>query len=95
MNVSLTPELERLVNRKVSSGMYQTASEVVRDALRLLKEKDERKAADLRNDLRRAVAQVERGEYAEYDERGLRTLGRKVKAEGRLRLRGAGRTGAR
>jgi len=31
MNVSLTPELEKLVDRKVSSGMYQTASEVVRE----------------------------------------------------------------
>ena len=29
MNVSLTPELERLVNEKVDSGLYQTASEVV------------------------------------------------------------------
>jgi len=28
MNVSLTPELERLVNEKVESGLYQTASEV-------------------------------------------------------------------
>ena len=31
MNVSLTPELERLVNEKVESGLYQTASEVVRE----------------------------------------------------------------
>src|SRR5437667_97234 len=41
MNVSLTPELERLVNEKVESGLYQTASEVVREALRLLKERDQ------------------------------------------------------
>ena len=40
MNVSLTPELERLVKEKVESGLYQTASEVVREALRLLKERD-------------------------------------------------------
>lgn len=40
MNVSLTPELERLVQQKVDSGMYQTASEVVREALRLLGEQD-------------------------------------------------------
>jgi antitoxin ParD1/3/4 len=31
----LTPELERLVNEKVESGLYKTASEVVREALRL------------------------------------------------------------
>jgi antitoxin ParD1/3/4 len=41
MNVSLTPELEELVTEKVRSGLYQTASEVVRDALRLLKQRDD------------------------------------------------------
>ena len=41
MNVSLTPELEELVNLKVRSGLYQTASEVVREALRLLKQMDD------------------------------------------------------
>ena len=41
MNVSLTPELEELVNQKVRSGLYQTASEVVREALRLLKQRDD------------------------------------------------------
>jgi antitoxin ParD1/3/4 len=36
MNISLTPELEQYVNSKVSSGMYTSASEVVRESLRLL-----------------------------------------------------------
>jgi len=36
MNVSVTPELERLVTEKIASGRYRTASEVVRAALRLL-----------------------------------------------------------
>lgn len=36
MNVSLTPELERYIRRKVDSGLYSNASEVVREALRLL-----------------------------------------------------------
>jgi putative addiction module CopG family antidote len=38
MNVSLTPELEQFVMKKVETGMYQTASEVVRESLRLLRE---------------------------------------------------------
>lgn len=38
MNVSLTPELERLVNGKVESGMYQAVGEMVRGAIRLRKE---------------------------------------------------------
>lgn len=43
MNVSLTPELEKFVNDKVKSGMYYSASEVIREGLRLLKERDELK----------------------------------------------------
>jgi antitoxin ParD1/3/4 len=35
MNISLTPELERLVNEKVKSGRYASASEVIREGLRL------------------------------------------------------------
>jgi antitoxin ParD1/3/4 len=41
MNVSLTPELEKYVDDKVESGLYNNASEVVRESLRLLKEHDE------------------------------------------------------
>ncbi len=41
MNVNLTPQLEDLVRAKVSSGLYTSASEVVRDALRLMEEKDQ------------------------------------------------------
>jgi len=36
MNISLTPELEELVQQRVASGFYNSASEVIRDALRLL-----------------------------------------------------------
>ncbi len=36
MNISLTPELERFVQEKVNSGMYTSASEVIRESLRLL-----------------------------------------------------------
>ncbi len=40
MNVSLTPELEKLVQKKVAQGLYNSASEVVREALRLWAEED-------------------------------------------------------
>lgn len=40
MNVSLTLELERFVQSKVESGLYNNASEVIREGLRLLKEQD-------------------------------------------------------
>ena len=54
MNVSLTPELEKFVADRVQSGMYHSASEVVREALRLLKDKDllrEIKLAELRQSI--------------------------------------------
>ncbi len=65
MNVSLTPQLERLVQQKVQSGRYLSASEVVREALRLLEERDQ--IRDLRlEELRKFVAvgieQADRGE---------------------------------
>jgi len=47
MNVSLTPELERFVQTKVESGRYNSASEVVREALRLLDEHERARAAQL------------------------------------------------
>lgn len=40
MNVSLTPELEQFVQQKVKSGRYLSASEVVREALRLMEDRD-------------------------------------------------------
>ncbi len=40
MNVSLTPELESFVNTKVDSGLYHSVSEVIREGLRLLRERE-------------------------------------------------------
>lgn len=54
MNVNLTPQLEDLVRSKVSSGLYSSASEVVREALRLLAEQDQLRQAKL-NDLRQEL----------------------------------------
>ncbi len=42
MNISLTPELERWIEEKVKSGRYQTNSEVVREALRTMLEREEK-----------------------------------------------------
>jgi len=47
MNVSLTPELDRFIASKVESGRYTSASEVVREALRLLEQYDQARSAEL------------------------------------------------
>jgi uncharacterized protein len=47
MNISLTPELEKYVRHKVASGLYNNASEVIREALRVLLEREGRSAGTL------------------------------------------------
>jgi len=82
MNVSLTPELERLVNEKVESGLYQTASEVVREALRLLKDRDQARE-QLRSDVQAGFDQLARGDGRVYDKTSSRQLGERIKSRGR------------
>jgi antitoxin ParD1/3/4 len=68
MNVSLTPELEEFVSGKVQSGRYNSASEVVREALRLLPEYDSARAAQLaefNQELGRRLAALDRGEVVD------------------------------
>ncbi|MDR3537786.1 MAG: type II toxin-antitoxin system ParD family antitoxin [Acetobacteraceae bacterium] len=55
MNVSLTPELEKLVHRKVETGLYGSASEVIREALRLMDERDQMRELQ-RNGIREKIA---------------------------------------
>ena len=85
MNVSLTPELEKLVQEKVTSGLYQTASEVIREALWLLKERDDRQAA-LREQIQRGLTQLEQGAYREYTDDTLPELAHDIKQRGRQHL---------
>ena len=67
MNVNLTPQLEELVRSKVSSGLYTSASEVVREALRLLEEQDRMREAKL-EELRRDVHKgLDSGASAAWD----------------------------
>jgi antitoxin ParD1/3/4 len=47
LNVSLTPHLEQFIHETVNSGRYQSASEVVRTALRLLEERERERQAKL------------------------------------------------
>lgn len=82
MNVSLTPELEQFVNDKVKSGFYQTASEVVREALRLLNERD-RERALLNADVQAGFDQLTRGQGRTYDKATGGALAERIKAEGR------------
>jgi antitoxin ParD1/3/4 len=68
MNVSLPQALAEFVEQEVQSGAYSTASEVVRDGLRLLryeKEAREEKLAILRREIQIARDQVDAGQFSE------------------------------
>ena len=54
MNISLTPELEQMVDDKVKSGRYASASEVIREGLRLLEEQEQLKQQRL-SEVRRKI----------------------------------------
>lgn len=66
-NVNLTPELERFAQTCVKSGRYNNVSEVVRSALRLLQEAEERRAAFVAS-LEAADQEGRRDGFASVDE---------------------------
>ena len=71
MNVSLTPELEELIAQKVQSGRYTSASEVIREALRLLEEQDQirqKRLEAIRREIDEGLAQLDRGESIPGDQ---------------------------
>lgn len=70
MNISLTPQLELYVKQKVAGGMYNSASEVVREALRLLEERDAlqtMKLEALRQDINQGLTSLDNGEGKPLD----------------------------
>ena len=70
MNVSLTPELEALIQERVRSGRYTSASEVVREALRLLEDRDELRRvrlAELRSQVAAGLDSLNSGQTRDGD----------------------------
>lgn len=83
MNVSLTPQLEELIRKKVNSGLYGSASEVMREALRLLDERDRFRAMridELKEEIKKGI---ESGEPMPLDVDAIKARGRKRLASAR------------
>ncbi len=71
MNISLTPELEKLIDQRVKSGLYNSASEVVREGLRLLVERDllkQMKLDEVRRQIQKGIDAANRGDVLTEDE---------------------------
>lgn len=79
MNISLTPHLKNLVKSKVESGLYNSASEVMRDALRLLEERDSLRQIRVEELRREIQTGIDSGEPTSLDIE-------EIKANGRQRL---------
>jgi antitoxin ParD1/3/4 len=90
MNVSLTPELEAFVHDKVASGRYTSASEVVRESLRLLEEREwirQRRVDELRVEIQKGIDDVEAGRVIELNnDDELKEFFEDIKRRGRERL---------
>jgi antitoxin ParD1/3/4 len=87
MNVSLTPKLTALIEERVRSGRYQSASEVVREALRLLEDVEQVRTArlkELRKDIAAGLKDLDRGRSVVFDQ----ALADDIKAKGRKALAG-------
>jgi len=85
MNVSLTPDLENFVHTKVASGRYTSASEVVREALRLLEDHEKTRSAQLeefRSEVDRRLSSLDRGEGVDGE-----TVYAKIRKKSGLRRR--------
>ena len=80
MNISLTPRLEKLVNQNVASGLYHSASEVIRAGLRLLIEQDEMKQQrlkELRHEITLGLDEANKGELKPLNMTAIRAEVRK------------------
>jgi antitoxin ParD1/3/4 len=86
MNVSLTSEMEQWVQQKVGSGLYSSASEVVREAIRALHAKETQnrsKMANLRDAIEEGIRSMDQQVGLEWTE----SLSEKIKQSGRKRRR--------
>lgn len=66
MNITLTPELEKLINEEIKSGEYDSAGEVLRQGLLLLKERKARRE-DLRREIQKGIDDIREGRSKTYD----------------------------
>jgi antitoxin ParD1/3/4 len=90
-NVVLTDHHERVIADLVSSGRYQNASEVMRDGLRLIEERDAREAAKLtalQEAARVGFADLDEGRYLEVDTDALESVIRDLGRQANQRLGG-------
>jgi antitoxin ParD1/3/4 len=89
MNINLGAQWEEFISAYIQSGRYLSASEVVREGLRLLQEREDLRTLrleQLRKKIDAGMEPLDQGEYVELDEEGLKSHLERVKEGGRKRL---------
>jgi len=84
VNVSLTPELDKWINEKVASGLYQSSSELIREGLRFLMVREEQRQAmiaESRQDLLIGVTQLDNGKSQDLDEELVKSIKKKARVK--------------
>jgi antitoxin ParD1/3/4 len=93
MNISLTPQLEKLVQDRVKSGRYTSASEVIREALRLMETHDralDQGLAQLQSDVQEGLRDLEAGRSSPFDDAAVE----RIKRAGRAKLQAVKSSGS-
>jgi antitoxin ParD1/3/4 len=91
MHISLTPELEGIIKEKVASGLYNNASEVVREALRFMRTNeeliDQMKLNNLRAKLAGGEGELEAGRYTELEQENIGSFFQTIKNQAQDKAR--------
>jgi antitoxin ParD1/3/4 len=90
MNVSIAVEQQRFIAGMVKTGRYVTSSEVVREGLRLLQQREQIRREyeeELRRKIREGLDALERGDYEDFNDATLKEFFDRIKREGRSRLK--------
>lgn len=94
-NVNLTQQQADFIRERIDAGDYQNISEVVRAALRLLKEREDAHTAKLkwlRGEIQLGLDDIEAGRYIELNtEEDYRAFRDEITREGHKRLKAAER----
>lgn len=96
MNVSLTTKLSQFVKKQIESGRYASASEVVRDGLRLLEDQErvrETRLRELKKEIKKGIVQIDRGEYTVVTKKNMKRFFEEIRKRGRERPAAHGRNG--
>lgn len=85
MNISLPPEMAEFVKQQVEGGMYASASEVIREGLRLLRDREQLRRIrqeELKKQIAAGIEQLEQGNHIVLDENTFE----RIRTEGQKRL---------